>query len=321
MQNHKTTSQAIYQHLESANDVLIVSHQKPDGDTLCANFALYKFLKEKNKNVTSFCLDPVPDSLKFLPYSHNLSNDHKVFTKSYDTIIVVDSGSLDYAGIDGLISAIPSKYTMINIDHHASNPHYGDINLVITDASSTAEVLYRLFMDWKINWDEEMASALVCGIVTDTGGLKNPATTYQSLDAVADLVNKGANPHQIMNLTINNTDIASLRLWGRALERLKKNKKYDLVYTFITNQDLIDCGASESASEGLANFLHILKDGSISMVLKETSNGYVKASLRTTSKTDLSKLAQIFGGGGHKKAAGFSLPGKLVYDNNKLRIV
>jgi len=320
MQNHKTTSQSIYQHLENARDILIVSHQKPDGDTLGANLALHKLLKKQNKNITSFCLDPVPKNLKFLPFSQHLSNDHTVFTKSYDTIIVVDSGSLDYAGIDKLISAVPSDYTMINIDHHASNPHYGDINLVITEASSTAEVLYRLFMDWQIDWSQEIANALVCGMVTDTGGFKNPATTYQSLDAASDLVSKGANPHQIMNLTINNTDIASLRLWGRALERLKKNTKYDLVYTFITKQDLIDCGASESASEGLANFLHILKDGKISMVLKETSSGYVKASLRTTGDTDLAKLAQAFGGGGHKKASGFSLPGKLVYDNNKLRI-
>lgn len=321
MQNHKTTSQAIYQQLEEAKDILIVSHQKPDGDTLGANFALHKLLKKQGKNIKSFCLDPVPENLRFLPNSHDLSTDHKLFTKKYDTIIVVDSGSLDYAGIDGLISAVPSDYTLINIDHHASNPHYGDINLVITDASSTAEVLYRLFSDWDIAWDEEIANSLVCGIVTDTGGLKNPATTYRALDAVADLVTKGANPHQIMNLTINNVDIASLRLWGRALKRLRKNKKYDLVYTFVTQQDLADCGATDSASEGLANFLHILKEGSISMVLKETKDGMVKASLRTTSNIDLSKLAQAFGGGGHKKAAGFSLPGKLVYDKNKLRII
>ncbi|RJQ33999.1 hypothetical protein C4566_02625 [Candidatus Parcubacteria bacterium] len=321
MQNHKTISQAIYQHLENAQDILIVSHQKPDGDTLGANLALHKLLLDKNKNVTSFCLDPVPQSLLFLPYSHNISNDHKVFTKNYDTVIVVDSGSLDYAGIDRLITAIPTKYKIINIDHHASNPHYGDINLVITDASSTAEVLYRLFSDWKINWNKEIANSLVCGLVTDTGGFRNPATTYQSLDAVADLVNKGANPHQIMSLTINNTNVASLRLWGRALERLKRNPKYDLVYTFITNQDLLDCEASEADSEGLANFLHILKEGKISMVLKESKDGYIKVSLRTTSNVDLSKLAQYFGGGGHKKAAGFSLPGKLVYDNNKLKVV
>lgn len=320
MHNHKTVSQTIFQNLENAQNILIVSHQKPDGDTLGANLALHKLLKDKNKNVTSFCLDPVPEPLSFLPYSQHIQNDHKVFTKKYDTIIVVDSGSLDYAGIDKLITALPSPYTMINIDHHTSNPHYGDINLIITEASSTAEVLYRLFSDWKINWNSEIANALICGLITDTGGFRNPATTYISLDAAADLVNKGANPHQVMNLTINNTNIASLRLWGRALERLKKNEKYDLVYTFITNQDLIECGADESAGDGLANFLHILKEGKISMVLKDGKDGYVKASLRTTSDIDLSKLAQLFGGGGHKKAAGFSLPGKLVYDNNKLRI-
>ncbi|PJC55261.1 MAG: hypothetical protein CO027_02935, partial [Candidatus Komeilibacteria bacterium CG_4_9_14_0_2_um_filter_36_13] len=130
-----------------------------------------------------------------------------------------------------------------------------------------------------------------------------------------------ANIYHIVNSTINNINVRSLTLWGRALERLYKINKYNLVYTYITQQDLIECQASDEDGEGIANFLHILKEGEVIMVLRETEEGIVKGSLRTTGNTDLTKLAKTFGGGGHKKASGFSLPGRLKYDNNKLKIV
>ncbi|MCD4760706.1 DHH family phosphoesterase [bacterium] len=320
MQNHKDVSEKIYQQIEKSKNILLVSHQKPDGDTLGSNLALLDYLLNKNKQVTSFCLDSVPQNYQFLPHSHLISNDHKIFTKKYDTVIVLDSGSLDYAGVDNLITAIPKKFVLINIDHHASNPGYGDVNLVFESASSTAEIIYRLLKDWDVDWTIDMATALACGLVTDTGGFKNPATSYQCLSATASLVQKGAKTHNIIQATLNRTEINSLKLWGRALERLKKIEKYNIIYTWITQQDFIECQVDETATEGIANFLHVLKDGKIIMVLRETTDQQIKGSLQTTTDIDLTKLATAFGGGGHKKAAGFSLPGKLVYDNNKLRI-
>ncbi|MBT6690969.1 bifunctional oligoribonuclease/PAP phosphatase NrnA [Candidatus Parcubacteria bacterium] len=321
MQNHKLTSQAIYQQIDRAHKILLISHRNPDGDTLGSNFAMFNFLKNQGKEVTSFCVDPVPNYLNFLPDSHNLSNDHRVFTKTYDTVITLDCSTIELTAAEYLLQAIPSKYTFINIDHHVSNPGYGDISLVSPQTSSTAELLHNLFMDWKIEWNENIATNLACGVITDTGGLKNPATSYQSLSATSDLVNKGANIHKIMNVTLNQTSINKLKLWGRALERLTKVEKYNLVYTFITIKDFEECQADEDASEGMSNFLHVLKEGEVILVLREVGNNTIKGSLRTTGKIDLTKIAGLFGGGGHRKAAGFSLSGKLDYDNNKLRII
>lgn len=321
MQNHKNISQQIYQEISQAKSILLISHQKPDGDTLGANLAFFTYLKRLGKEVHSFCLDRIPKYFEFLPYSHLITTDHKIFTVNYDLVITIDCASLDYAGIDKLITALPSNYQLINIDHHVTNPRYGDLNLVIDNASSASEIVYRLFKDWQIDWEQDIATALLCGLVTDTDGFKNAGTSYQALSAAAHLVNCGAKTHQIVQKALNNTNLNSLRLWGLALSRLKKSSRYDLIYTYITQQDLTDCQVETNASEGIINFLHILKEGKIIMLLKEEPDGLIKGSLRTTSQVDLTKLAAIFGGGGHKKAAGFSLPGRLVYDNNKLRII
>ena len=321
MYNHKNISQSIKKSIIQADKILIVSHRRPDGDTLGANLALAIYLKKLGKEVTSFCVDSLPQSLAFLPNSHLLTNDHLIFREKYDLIIVVDSSNYELTAIKELLNALPTKYTLINIDHHVSNPQYGNINLVLTDSSSTCEIIYRLLKDWSIVWDKDIASNLACGIITDTGGLKNAATSYHAIAAVADLIAKGANIHKIINLSLNKPRLSQLKLWGRALERLNKSDKYNLVYTWLGHQDYQECEATEADSEGLSNFLHILKEAEIIMVLRESDNNMIRGSLRTSSDVDLTKLAGLFGGGGHKKAAGFDLPGKLVYDNNELRIV
>lgn len=320
MQNHKAISQAIWQAIDTAQNILLFSHQGPDGDTLGSNLALTKYLKSLDKNVTSFCLDPVPDNLKFLPNQEQVTSDHLVFTQKYDLIIGLDSGSLDYAGVEHLLTALEYNFCFINIDHHASNTRYGNINLVITDASSTAEVVYRLFKDWQVNLDTDIANCLACGLITDTGGFKNAATTYLSLAAAADLYRQGAKLQTIINQTINNNEFKHLKLWGRALSRLRSVEKHGLIYTFLTKADFIECDITNNKIEGLSNFLHILNEGKIVLILKEDGD-HVRGSLRTNANIDLASLAVLFGGGGHKKASGFSLPGRLEYVNNKLKVV
>ena len=321
MQNHKTISQAIYQQIAKAQNILLICHQGPDGDALGSNLALLNYLLKEKKQVTSFCLDPAPNFLNFLPNVELLTDDHRIFQQAYDTVIMVDCSNLEYAGVDGLMTAIPSKFTLINIDHHASNPDYGDFNLVLSEASSTAEIVYRLLKDWQADINSEIATSLATGIITDTHGFVNPATNYQTLAATADLKNKGANIHRIVQITLQQLNVNVLQLLGRALARLNKIEKYNLVYTYLTREDFLECEVDDSVMKGVANFLHILKEGEVLMVLREKEDNTIKASLRTTGQTDLAKLAEVFGGGGHQKAAGFSLSGKLVCDNNKLKIV
>jgi len=320
MENHKTISENIKQEIVAAQNILLISHQKPDGDTLGSNLALLSYLKKQNKKVTAFCLQLPPSSLKFLPNIHLITADHQVFGQVYDLVITLDCASLEYAGIDKLMTALPKGYKLINIDHHITNSNFADINLVIPESSSTAEVLYRLLRDWQIDWDSDIATNISCGMITDTNGFKNSATSYQCLYATAEMIKQGAQPHNIISQALNNANINNLHIWGRALERLRKSSNYDLIYTWITQADFKECQVNETSAEGIINFLHILKDAKVIMLLTEMPNNTIKTSLRTISDMDLTKLAEIFGGGGHKKAAGFSLSGRLVYDNNKLRI-
>ena len=320
MENYKTTSENIKQEIDKAKDILLISHQKPDGDTIGSNLALVAYLKTQNKNTTSFCEHPLAVNFKFLPNEQLISDDHRVFTKQYDLVIALDCANLEYAGVADLMTALPLGYRLINIDHHISNSNFGDINLVLPEASSTAEVIYRLFKDWNINWNNDMATSISCGMITDTNGFTNAATGYQCFDATSEMVKQGAQPHHIIKNTLNNTSVANLRIWGRTLERLRRSSQHDIVYTWLSQLDFKECNVSENSTEGIINFLHILKDAKIIMLLTEMPNNIIKGSLRTESDIDLTKLAGLFGGGGHKKAAGFSLPGRLVYDNNKLRI-
>lgn len=320
MLNYHAVSQTILQAIKKADKILIISHQKPDGDTLGANLALRKYLANINKDVHSFCDSEIPDYLKFLPGSHLVTSDHLLFTKKFDLVITVDCATIELTAAQHLLATLPA-HQLINIDHHSSNPHYGDTNIVLTEASSTAEVMYRLFEHWQINFDQEIATNLACGLITDTSGFKNPATSYQALNVAAKLFSHGANLHQLLKITNRSQNIDHLILWGRALERLQKVEKYNLVFTYLTQADLVETNNDESAIGGISNFLHILKEGQIILVLTETKNNLIKGSLRTTTEIDVAKIAQLFGGGGHKKAAGFSLPGRLVYDNNRLRVV
>ncbi|MFA6252996.1 MAG: bifunctional oligoribonuclease/PAP phosphatase NrnA [Patescibacteria group bacterium] len=321
MLNHQHLSQAILQEIKQAENILIISHQRPDGDTLGSNLALRKYLSSLGKNVHSFCDSLIPDYLTFLPDSHLIKQDHLLFTKKFDLVITVDSATLELTGAQHLLEILPQPYRLINIDHHNSNPKYADINLVLSEACSTAEIIYRLFADWKITLDQDIATNLACGLITDTSGFKNPATSYQSLNIAAELFNQGANLHQLLKITNRSKNIDNLILWGRALERLEKIEKNNIVFTFLTQSDLLETNTDESAIEGIANFLHILKEGKIILVLVETSANMIKGSLRTTSEIDVSEIAKLFGGGGHKKAAGFTLPGKLDYVKNRIRII
>jgi len=122
MENHQTEIRAIKQAIESGHKILTISHQKPDGDTLGSSLAMVGYLQSLGKDCRAFCVDPVPDNLSYLPGSHLVSQAQEIFKQPFDVVLVFDSGSLPYAGVDKLLPLLPKSYTLINLDHHASNP-------------------------------------------------------------------------------------------------------------------------------------------------------------------------------------------------------
>jgi phosphoesterase RecJ-like protein len=308
----KQTAHTIHEHLASAAFIIIVPHQNPDGDALGAATAMLEHLLEKGKEAHIFCVTPIKvERWEFLRHAGRVSSDPALIQdKKVDTIIVLDSGDLRYAGIADLIAGHPA--TIINIDHHATNEHFGHYNLVLPTASSTTEVLYNFFKHGKAPINKPMATSLLTGLITDTDSFTNAATSADMMQAASDLVRHGGNLNTVTGSTIKNKSIAALRLWGTVLSRLQKDEHLSLAYTYMTQQDLKDHGLSDTESEGIANFLNNLEDTKIALILKETADGKIKGSFRTTrDDVDVTILAKKLNGGGHKKAAGFTTDGTI----------
>jgi len=304
-------SQKIHNHLLQAKKTIIIPHQNPDGDAIGSASALMEYMKQNNRQAEIFCITPIQPKYEFVPHSHSISIDeNKILDRDVDTIVILDSGDLRYAGVDRLLRNHPA--VVINIDHHPTNENYGHYNLVIPTASSTAEVLYHFFQTTKTPLSHYMATALLTGIITDTDNFTNGATKSDTMNIASHLIHAGGNLNLINTKTIKNKNINTLKLWGTVLGRLEKHPELDITYTYINQTDLDEHSVEESESDGIANFLNRLDGSKITLILKETKSGKIKGSFRTTDNdTDVAALAKIFSGGGHKKAAGFTADGTV----------
>lgn len=304
---------SIFSEIERAKHVMLVAHQKPDGDTSGSTLAMAHYLDSIGKPYTAFCVDEISPHFRYLPKAHEVTQEtHHWQEANFDLVMVFDASDLKYAGVADYIDALTHTFTLINIDHHATNKLYGSINLVRTDASSTCEVVHDL-LDSVRALDKNMATCLMTGLVTDTGSFSNLATTSSAIQAASKLLLKGVDYRQIQSSTMSSRSVTHLRLWGRAFERLKCNPTTGIATTAILRSDLDELGVGSDAVEGISNFLNGLQGVRAVIVLSEREPGQIKGSCRTTDPyTDVSKLAMLLGGGGHKKAAGFSLPGRLT---------
>jgi len=319
----RVTEEKIFSKLKTAEKTLIVCHRNPDADTLGAAAAFFSFLKKDNKNVTCFCVDPIPQFLnnleKYLPVGTQMSQEK---LNEFNVVLALDCGEAKQTGIAELISNRDKKVYVINIDHHFTNDNFGNINLVGPESSSTSEIVYHLFKNRKIKLEKPVLNLLLTGIMSDTTFFTNAATTKTSLSISSELMSNGADLKPVMASLWKNKDISTLKFWGEIFSRLEYNEKYGIVYTIITQEDLKNNHLTEESIGGLSNFLTNLYQPNIILVLRESENGKIKGSLRTTKDNiDVSKLAQMLGGGGHKKAAGFTVEGKLEKQKNNKWII
>ena len=300
------TKQQIQDRLLQAKNPILVADERLDGDCLGSALAVADWLAEQGREVLVYVDQVLPPRYRRLPGTHRCTTAAEIFADStVDLVVVFDSS--DPAYIKRLLSISSFAPTVINIDHHATNPRYGDINLVCPDSPATALVVYDWFTALSLPISRAAATLLLVGIAGDTGIFSNGATTAAALQAAADLVKRGARLTAVLELLFYNQSVAALRLWGRALERLHEDSELGLVWTTLTRADQIATGGSDDDMAGLSNFLSLVSEVDTLAVWRETAEGGVKVSLRTRSG-NVAALAQAFGGGGHLKAAGFTLP-------------
>lgn len=303
--------QQLYDVLQDKQRVLLIGHQKPDGDALGSTSGFYSWLKRQGKDATLFCKDLPANQYKYLDAFFAYTNDTKVFEQACDMVIVFDSSDLEYAGVAELIKSLPDSPTLVNIDHHKTNQFYGDINLIDIEATSTCEVVTRFFETNRVLIDSVMATSLITGILTDTSHFSNAATTSRGMEIAGRLINYGARLNEVANFLLKNKTLPILKLWGLALTRLQKNESRNMAVTYITNDDFERFGVQPNAVEGVSNFLQaVTGNAEATLVLHDRKDGTIKASMRSVSR-DVSAIAKLFGGGGHKLAAGFMVEGSI----------
>ncbi len=301
-----TRAQQIYQKFLDAKHPVLLLDEHIDGDSLGSCLAMADHLLSLGKMVRIYTVQPIPERYKFLPHLHLCSLDATVLKdSSVDLIAFFDCS--DVVFFKHITDSLSTQPVIINIDHHTTNPLFGHYNYVVTHASATAAVLYSIFHQNNVTPSKHAANCLLTGLCYDTTSFTNDATDQQAFFIASELIRLGATPQRIVRSIIADRSIASLRVWGVALERLRAHKAYGVVSTFITRADIETHGVSDEEVDGLANFLHFVSDAHTLFLLKETSDGGVKTSMRSTAR-DISKIAKLFGGGGHKKAAGFTIP-------------
>ncbi len=304
---------AAHDALLNARRVLVVSHPKPDGDTLGAAAGMLTYCRKAGMNVSGFCHDEVPHQYRYLPNTEHFTNDAEAFRADGgpDVVAVFDAGDLRFAKIDAHLAAMPRKPVVINFDHHATNEQFGDINVVDVAASSTTEVVYEFLRSVGHRPCEDIAKCLLTGLVTDTGGFSNAATTVNSLTVGSELIRRGASIKEVSAQLLRNKTVPALRIWGLVLDRLKYHEGLGVASTAVFLKDIGTPGVEEEHVEGVSNFLNQFLDVDVVLVLKEVEGGKVKGSLRTAGGKDLAEVARRLGGGGHKKASGFTISGRI----------
>ncbi|MBI2426671.1 MAG: DHH family phosphoesterase [Candidatus Kerfeldbacteria bacterium] len=303
--------------IQEARRIILVSHPKPDGDTIGSTLAMSHWLVNRHKDHSCFCVDPIPKRYRFLPGSDRFTTDRRAF-EGADLVITFDGGDVRYLGIENEVLPVRDRIKILNIDHHSTNEFFGDVNIVDTHAASTADVVFR-FLDYhRVVWSADMATCLLTGILTDTGNFSNQGTTIQAMNIASELLGYGARFRKIIEKTVANQTLPMLKLWGRAFERLRTDPETGGVSTAIFEKDVKETGATEEDASGVSNFLNSLAGVRYVLFLNEQAGGLVKGSLRTThDDVDVAEIARAFGGGGHKKAAGFTVAGVIEEQPDK----
>lgn len=303
--------QKLKKRIDAQENFLILSHIDPDGDAMGSSLALFWALQSQGKKAQVVLADPVPAAFSFLPGASLVAKDFLL--ADFDCIITVDCGDLKQTGFASrLKEAVKRKKYLINIDHHQKSDlsklsqfNYGD-----SSAAATAVVLVRLLEGWEIPFSPDLATCFFCGLFTDTGGFRHSNTTTEVLKLAADLLNHGADVSQIVSNLAKQRSFVQLKLWGRVLNRL--TLKDGLAYSFVLQNDLADFGLKAQELNGLVNLLNTVPKARLAILFSEQKDDLIKVSLRTEdSALDVSALAAKWGGGGHRRAAGFTIKGKI----------
>ncbi len=294
--------------IKQSGKILLLSHMNPDGDTLGSMCAMYSMIYNRFKKKADMSIvSNLPYNYKFLP---NVEKAERYFDKSlvYDLVITLDVAAIDRV-LDSKIFFDKAK-CRVNIDHHKTNPGFGDYQIIEPDASSCGEVLFNYFKEngWKI--DKDSAICLYTAIMTDTGNFRFENTSSSALRAAADLVEAGANPNFIYKKCYESKTKNLVMFQNYCINKAVFLNNNKIAYTTVYKKDLEKFSAGDDYTDGLAETLRAIDTTEVSFVVKEVDTKLTKVSMRS-KKADVAQICSAFGGGGHTFAAGCTIKAGL----------
>jgi len=296
----------IAQIIRKQKDLAVVSHIIPDGDAIGSILALGLALDSLEYNVQLINPDGVPKIYTFLPGSDLIRSR---FLYIPETVIFLDCS--DIKRIGNLRNFVAKAKRIINIDHHVSNTFFGDINYVDTKASATGEIIYHLINTLKGDLDTEIATCIYTAIVTDTGSFQYENTTIKTHLITADLLAHGVDLGTVRRFLWESTSLKSIKLLTEILKTLEIDDTSQIAWIYLPYKVFQKFGANPEYVEGMVNYPKSIEGVEIGIFFKEIEPGKIKVGLRSKTKVDVNKLAQKFGGGGHKRAAGCTVEAPL----------
>ncbi len=312
-------SQEIKKKIDSSSKILVNMHHNPDADSVGSALSMARVLEFFGKEVKIISPSELAKNLKFLIDGDDVDViDYESFIfADYDLFICCDSSSLNR--VAGGVFKKPDIY-IVNIDHHKSNTKYGDINLVVPEASANCEVLYYLFQDWGIKPDIEMDypdihTPLLAGIIGDTGAFRFPEADRGTFQIAQDLMTLADKNRIIFNL-YQSFEESHVMAWKEIMNNLKIDHESRFVYSFVKKDVLEKYGRPFNAKSELADMLFQSIDGTDFGIIGAEEEGYISVSFRSRTGVDVSVLAQKLGGGGHSWAAAARITynSKVNYD-------
>jgi phosphoesterase RecJ-like protein len=300
--------QAVADVLRSHERFVVVAHENPDGDALGSLLGATLGLRALGKDVVMYLAGsgPLPAEYRFLELSeliHDLPEDIEE-----RVLLAVDCANERRIAEDARI--VSRARFVIDVDHHHDNSRFGNVNLVVPEASSTAEVIRDILAELDIELTPQIAEALYVGLVTDTGRFQYTNTTPKALRLAAELVEAGADVHGIFQHVYETVQFAKLKLLARALDRAAAYENGGLVVSYLIRDDFTEVGAEEPYSEGIIDHLRAVEGSEMVALIREPpreEGPTRRVSLRSShDEIDVSAIARKRGGGGHPQAAGFS---------------
>lgn len=295
--------------LIQSKKVAITCHTSPDGDSLGSILGLFQGLLKLGKDAYIMSKDPLPETFKYLPFSREVSKNINHVLDGTDTVIVLDCGNLDRINSD--LSIKDKKYTLINIDHHLSNDMYGDINYVDTNAAAVAEIIFQILAELNVSIDKDIAACLYTSLVTDTGSFRHSNTTKLTHEIAGSLIASGIDFTEIHRTIFENKKFSRVKLYGRVIENMSLYLNDKVCIMELNDKMLEEFNLDKGDTSDIITLGVQIDSVEVAILIKE-SNDCLKVSLRSKNIVDVRKLAEEFNGGGHIRAAGFTVNQSLA---------